>query len=928
MSAASTRHASRTRPARSRLALMGVVALLGTLTGGGPVAAGTGVPVTAGYRDQSYGDPAAPGADDVTAGRNQSKFWFNDGRWWGLIFDRGTTAAKFRIYQFDMANQGWTSTGVAVDDRNRSHGDALSVGSTLYVASTGGVTSADKRLRVYKYAYNGTSHTYALVAGFPKVFTTTASGTGYPTIAQDTTGRVWVTWPQANKVMVAASDDGGVTWTAPFVLPGMGNDATPEDVAAIAPVSGSGVSGVGVLWSNQAATDDSFYYQVHVDGDAVGTWQTREVVFGTASAYDADNHISLKTDSAGHAIAALKTGRDGDPAPNGSDPLIIVVDRTGAPNQAGTWSSHPVTNVSTGGTRPVLVLDDEHNEADVFLTSPTLASQGTQAIYRRVASQSTLDFGSSSIGSAVIKSASDVEINDATSSKQTATSQTGILVGAANIPTLRYLHACIGGPCPAPPVANFTVDTTSGPAPLTVHFTDTSTNSPTSWSWDFGDGSAAATVQNPTHTYAAPGTYSVTLTAANVAGSDPVTKTDLITVSAPPPAAYFPITPVRAIDTRPGSTHVGSITTLTANVARTGQIAGRVDLPTIPSDAFAVTGNLTVTGQTRAGYLSIGPDAAKVGATSSLNFPVGDVRANGVTVPLSSASNGTLSFIYKAGAGSKADVVFDVTGYFRMTSAAGNSYHVVTPTRFLDTRGTGLGLTGVFHANTPRTFDVTNRPDVTGADIPSNATAVTGNLTVVGQTAAGYVSLGPDAGTLAQTSTLNFPLGDIRANNVTVKLGAGGTLSAVYKAGAGRTTHLAFDITGYFTEDGSGARYVAVEPARIMDSRPGGSGVVGPFHSSVPKTWAVGNHGGIDPAAVAVIGNVTVVGQTRAGYVAVTPVALANPPTSNLNFPVGDIRANGMTVKLGAGATLSATYKGGSSAATTHLVYDVFGYYK
>jgi PKD repeat protein len=927
MSVVPSQPASRTRRAQARFALIGIVALLGTLTGGAPVAADTGVAVTAGYRDQSYGDPAAPGADDVTAGRNQSKVWFNDGRWWGLVFDRGTTTAKFRIYQFNMANQGWTTTGVAVDDRNRSHGDVLSTGSTLFVASTGGATSADKRLRIYKYSYNAVSHAYAAVAGFPKVFATTDTGTGYPTITRDTTGRVWVTWTQANKVMVAASDDGAVTWTAPFVLPGMGNDATPEDVAAIAPVSGSGVSGVGVLWSNQAATDDSFYYQVHVDGDAVGTWQTREVVFGTASAYDADNHISLKTDSAGHAIAALKTGRDGDPAPNGSDPLIIVVDRTGAPNEAGTWSTHTVTNVTTGGTRPVLVLDDQNNQADVFLTSPTLASQGSQAIYRRVASQSTLDFGSSSIGTAAIKSVSDVANNDATSSKSPATAQTGILVSAANIPTLRYLHACIGGPCPVPPVANFTTDTTSGPAPLTVQFTDTSTNSPTSWSWDFGDGSAAATVQNPSHAYAAPGTYSVTLTATNIAGSDPVTKTDLITVSAPPPAAYFPITPVRAIDTRTGSVHVGSLTTLNANVVQTGQIAGRGDLPTIPSDAFAVTGNLTVTGQTKAGYLAIGPDPADVGATSSLNFPVGDVRANGVTIPLSSATDGNLSFVYKAAAGGKADIVFDVTGYFRKTSAAGNSYHVVTPTRFLDTRGAGLGLTGAFVSNTARTFDVTDRPDVTGADVPSNATAVTGNLTVVGQTGAGYVSLGPDTGSLAATSTLNFPLGDVRANNVTVKLGAGGTLSALYKAGPGRTTHLVFDITGYFTEDGTGARYVAVDPARIMDSRPGGSGVVGPFHSSVAKTWAVGNLGGIDPDAVAVIGNVTVVGQTAAGYVAVTPVASANPPTSTLNFPKGDIRANGMTVKLGASATLSGTYKSGASA-TTHLVYDVFGYYK
>ena len=77
----------------------------------------------------------------------------------------------------------------------------------------------------------------------------------------------------------------------------------------------------------------------------------------------------------------------------------------------------------------------------------------------------------------------------------------------------------------------------------------------------------------------------------------------------------------------------------------------------------------------------------------------------------------------------------------------------------------------------------------------------------------------------------------------------------------------------------------------------------------------------------AAIRNVAVVGQTGAGYVAVTPVATANPSTSTINFPVGDIRANGMTVKLGAAGTLSATYKAGGTD-TTHLVYDVFGYYK
>ncbi|MCH6471365.1 PKD domain-containing protein [Sinomonas terrae] len=69
------------------------------------------------------------------------------------------------------------------------------------------------------------------------------------------------------------------------------------------------------------------------------------------------------------------------------------------------------------------------------------------------------------------------------------------------------------------PVASFKASPTSGAAPLNVAFTDTSTGSPTSWAWDFGDG-ATSTAQNPSHTYAAPGTYTAKLTATNAAGSN------------------------------------------------------------------------------------------------------------------------------------------------------------------------------------------------------------------------------------------------------------------------------------------------------------------------------------------------------------------------------------------------------------------------
>ncbi len=51
-----------------------------------------------------------------------------------------------------------------------------------------------------------------------------------------------------------------------------------------------------------------------------------------------------------------------------------------------------------------------------------------------------------------------------------------------------------------------------------VKFEDTSTGSPQTWAWDLGDG-RKSDQQNPTIVYDKPGTYSVTLTVTNVAGT-------------------------------------------------------------------------------------------------------------------------------------------------------------------------------------------------------------------------------------------------------------------------------------------------------------------------------------------------------------------------------------------------------------------------
>jgi len=88
-----------------------------------------------------------------------------------------------------------------------------------------------------------------------------------------------------------------------------------------------------------------------------------------------------------------------------------------------------------------------------------------------------------------------------------------------------------------PPQANFCASPRSGPAPLTVQFEDKSTGDITSWSWDFGDGQTSSS-RNPSHTYSNSGQYTVKLTVNGPGGSDTKTKTDYITVYAPPQADF------------------------------------------------------------------------------------------------------------------------------------------------------------------------------------------------------------------------------------------------------------------------------------------------------------------------------------------------------------------------------------------------------
>lgn len=173
-----------------------------------------------------------------------------------------------------------------------------------------------------------------------------------------------------------------------------------------------------------------------------------------------------------------------------------------------------------------------------------------------------------------------------------------------------------------PPVADFSATPTSGLSPLVVSFTDTSTGGvPTIWAWDFGDG-GTSTLQNPSHTYTASGSYSVSLTVTNPYGTDTYTRTAYILVDVIPPVAEFAGLPTSGV-----SPFVVDFTDLsTGGVATSwawsfGHLGGTSALQN-PSFTYTAAGSYTVSlttsntygndTETKFSYIQVGAGTALI----------------------------------------------------------------------------------------------------------------------------------------------------------------------------------------------------------------------------------------------------------------------------------------------------------------------------
>ncbi|MCX6226427.1 MAG: GEVED domain-containing protein [Bacteroidia bacterium] len=112
------------------------------------------------------------------------------------------------------------------------------------------------------------------------------------------------------------------------------------------------------------------------------------------------------------------------------------------------------------------------------------------------------------------------------------------------------------------PIADFSASPVSIFVGQSVQFTDLTKNIPTGWSWNFGDGKTSI-AQNPANTYSSAGSFTVTLTATNSAGSNTITKTSYITVTVAPVVTYCVPTGISNSSDYINSLAIGGITSST-----------------------------------------------------------------------------------------------------------------------------------------------------------------------------------------------------------------------------------------------------------------------------------------------------------------------------------------------------------------------------
>jgi len=339
------------------------------------------------------------------------------------------------------------------------------------------------------------------------------------------------------------------------------------------------------------------------------------------------------------------------------------------------------------------------------------------------------------------------------------------------------------------------------------------------------------------------------------------------------------------------------------------QIAGLAGIPA--NGVLGVAVNVTSVNPSEPGFFSVFPSNVAATGSSSLNTVPGRAVPNMAIVGV--GPDGKIGVFNAAGT---ADCIVDVMGYIGAGSGSGGGFGLLplVPSRLLDTR-TGVGAP-LARLRGGQRLDLA----IAGlGGVPaSGVDAVVLNVAALRPTVSGFLSVCPSGMALPDVSNLNYDPGRNVPNLVVCKLGPDGAVSLAANAGE---LDVIVDVVGCFTSDG--ASQVSVAPTRLLDTRHGIGARPGLVAAASEIDLGVVGIAGVDPAAKAVILNVTATGATAETYVTVYPDGVGRPGSSSLNVAQGATIANLVVAKVGANGKVRLY----NDAGGLHLLADVTGYF-
>lgn len=275
--------------------------------------------------------------------------------------------------------------------------------------------------------------------------------------------------------------------------------------------------------------------------------------------------------------------------------------------------------------------------------------------------------------------------------------------------------------------------------------------------------------------------------------------------------AFVGLEPRRFVDTRNGTGGQSSPVEPTAPLRipiHGRQVNNAAGTPiTIPSDATAVALNVAAVWPGGPGFLQVWPCGTERPNASNVNYFGGDVVANGVLAPIGADGSVCLFAL------SASDVIVDVMGY--VPGGSGSPvFEQAVPTRLVDTRISNQRLSAGEVLEVPivgrSLLDPAGAPG--GLTVPSGASAVAVNVTIVDTGGPGFATVWPCSDPMPTASNINHvSAGAIVANSAIAPIGPDGSICIFSLASA----DVIVDASGWF----SGSGFNAAVPERLVDTR-------------------------------------------------------------------------------------------------------------